>query len=296
VRRVAAGVVLAVATVAPGALTGCTAPPPAPLVIAHRGGGADAPENTLEAIRTAVERGADLIWVSAQISADGVPVLYRPRDLGVLTNGTGPVDSKTADQLAALNAGEAFEDRDGHTPYRASPVGIPTLAEALANIPSTLSVIIDVKTASPEPMVAALFETINELDAWKRVVFYTTQADVHAALAEEPRAELFEARDDTRGRLVDLLMTGQCSPPERAAWIGYEVYRDLAVSEEYTLGQGHTEVAAQMWTEEALACVRRTPGTRVVFFGIADPGVLTALDRLVPDAILVDSLAVAAPT
>lgn len=92
-------------------LGACTSTPPAspvatlPLIIAHCGGTADAPENTLEAIRQAVDHHADAVWLTVQLSKDGVPVLYRPADLSVLTNAFGPVSERTAAQLAQVNAG-----------------------------------------------------------------------------------------------------------------------------------------------------------------------------------------------
>ena len=46
-----------------------------------RGGTGDAPENTLPAIKLALENNAEAIWVTVQLSRDGVPVLYRSSDL-----------------------------------------------------------------------------------------------------------------------------------------------------------------------------------------------------------------------
>ena len=56
-----------------------------PQLIAHRGGTGDAPENTLPAIKLALENHAEAIWVTVQLSRDGVPVLYRSSDLSALT-------------------------------------------------------------------------------------------------------------------------------------------------------------------------------------------------------------------
>ncbi|EPM1120215.1 glycerophosphodiester phosphodiesterase family protein, partial [Klebsiella pneumoniae] len=61
----------------------------APQLIAHRGGTGDAPENTLPAIKLALENNAEAIWVTVQLSRDGVPVLYRSSDLSALTNSEG---------------------------------------------------------------------------------------------------------------------------------------------------------------------------------------------------------------
>src|SRR5665647_397053 len=58
-----------------------------PLVIAHRGGTGDEPENTLTAIRSSLHNKADVIWMTVQVSSDGVPVLYRPADVSALSEG-----------------------------------------------------------------------------------------------------------------------------------------------------------------------------------------------------------------
>ncbi len=80
----------------------------APAIVAHRGGTADAPENTRIAIETALKNGADAIWITLQESKDGVIVLYRPSDLKALTNRQGTVSAYTAAQLAETDAGWAF--------------------------------------------------------------------------------------------------------------------------------------------------------------------------------------------
>ncbi len=77
----------------------------APQLIAHRGGTGDAPENTLPAIKRALENNAEAIWVTVQLSRDGVPVLYRSSDLSALTNSEGKVSSLTAAELAKVDAG-----------------------------------------------------------------------------------------------------------------------------------------------------------------------------------------------
>ena len=82
----------------------------APQLIAHRGGTGDAPENTLPAIKLALENNAEAIWVTVQLSRDGVPVLYRSSDLSALTNSEGKVSSLTAAELAKVDAGWKWGD------------------------------------------------------------------------------------------------------------------------------------------------------------------------------------------
>ena len=84
----------------------------APQIIAHRGGTGDAPENTLPAIGLALKNGADAVWVTVQLSKDGMPVLYRPSDLSALTPRKGPVSAYTAAELVNTDAGWAFGSGD----------------------------------------------------------------------------------------------------------------------------------------------------------------------------------------
>lgn len=52
------------------------------LVIAHRGASIDAPENTLEAFRLAVEQGADMIETDLQVTADGEIAMFHDHTIG----------------------------------------------------------------------------------------------------------------------------------------------------------------------------------------------------------------------
>lgn len=56
------------------------------LNVAHRGASARAPENTLAAIRTAIDLGADMVELDVQRSKDGVPVLMHDTTLARTTN------------------------------------------------------------------------------------------------------------------------------------------------------------------------------------------------------------------
>lgn len=64
------------------------------LNIAHRGGAALAPENTLWAFEQAVTRwGADMIELDVQATADGVLVVFHDDPLERCTDGAGRVDA-----------------------------------------------------------------------------------------------------------------------------------------------------------------------------------------------------------
>ena len=73
-------------------------------VIAHRGASADAPENTLSALKLAIEQGAGSVEVDAMISSDGVAYLHHDDKLERCTNGKGYLCASNAFALDALDA------------------------------------------------------------------------------------------------------------------------------------------------------------------------------------------------
>ncbi len=74
------------------------------LRIAHRGASAEAPENTLAAIRRAIERGAPWVEVDVQACADGLVVIH-DQTLERTTNGHGLLADQPLAALRALDAG-----------------------------------------------------------------------------------------------------------------------------------------------------------------------------------------------
>ena len=75
-----------------------------PILVAHRGYAAKYPENTLLAIRAAVEAGAKFVEFDIQLSADLVPVLFHDRDLQRLSGCAGSVPEMSLPQLKTLSA------------------------------------------------------------------------------------------------------------------------------------------------------------------------------------------------
>lgn len=104
-----------------------------PLIIAHRGASADAPENTLAAFSLAQAQGADGIEFDIQLSADGWPVVMHNFTLERTTNGQGRVQDFTVAALQALDAGE------GQT--------VPTLDEVFETLGPNFLYNVELKTA-----------------------------------------------------------------------------------------------------------------------------------------------------
>lgn len=76
-----------------------------PRLIAHRCGGALAPENTLAGLRKAAELGCRGVEFDVMLSGDGTPVLIHDETLERTTDGRGRVADTSDAELARLDAG-----------------------------------------------------------------------------------------------------------------------------------------------------------------------------------------------
>jgi glycerophosphoryl diester phosphodiesterase len=120
--------------------------------IAHRGGAAYAPENTVAAIRTAALMGAKAVEFDVQLTLDREPVLFHDLELDRTTNGSGLVGLHTLAELRALDAGSWFG-----ADYAGEP--IPTLAEALAEVKAWgLTAVLELKPGRVSPTGGAHLE------------------------------------------------------------------------------------------------------------------------------------------
>lgn len=79
-----------------------------PLIIAHRGSSAHAPENTFAAFRRAIEDGADGIEFDVRLSKNGVPVVFHDHTLMRTSMREGEVGQYTAAQLGRFDNGSWF--------------------------------------------------------------------------------------------------------------------------------------------------------------------------------------------
>jgi glycerophosphoryl diester phosphodiesterase len=109
-----------------------------PMVLAHRGASAYAPEHTLDALRLAIEQGADAIEADVHLTRDGHAVLHHSGDLSENTDGEGPLKQYTLDEIRNFDAGFNWSSDGGETfPYRGKGHRVTTLAEALDTFPKT---------------------------------------------------------------------------------------------------------------------------------------------------------------
>jgi glycerophosphoryl diester phosphodiesterase len=116
-------------------------------VTAHRGSSMHAPENTLSAIRQAIEDKADYAEIDVQETADGEIVLLHDTDLRRIAGVNKKIWQLTYAEIKPLDAGSWFapEFKDEH---------IPTLAEALALSGDKIKLNIELKFNGHEKRLA----------------------------------------------------------------------------------------------------------------------------------------------
>ena len=137
------------------------------VAVAHRGGSALRPENTLLAFDHAVSLGVDGLECDVHLSRDGEAVIIHDPTVQRTTNATGAIREFTADQLARLDAAAHFGPDRGW-PYRGQEIGVPTLRTVL-NRYRDLPIFVELKGNQPEVADRAL-AVIREADADDRVI------------------------------------------------------------------------------------------------------------------------------
>lgn len=105
-----------------------------PMVIAHRGG-SQYPENTLPAFEHSKKIGADVLEFDIHMTKDGHLVIIHDFTVDRTTNGEGPIDSFTLEELKQLDAGYYFQDENGNYPFRDEGITIPTVKEVFEHFP-----------------------------------------------------------------------------------------------------------------------------------------------------------------
>lgn len=112
-------------------------------IIGHRGSEAYEPENTLRSFRRALELGADMVELDVHhTSSDGRLVVMHDATLDRTTDGTGPIEDHTAEELRTLDAGKGER--------------IPFLEDVLAFARGTikLNVHTELQSAAPDVLNA----------------------------------------------------------------------------------------------------------------------------------------------
>ena len=137
-----------------------------PVAIAHRGGGDEAPENTLPAFARAIELGYRHLETDVHLTRDGVVVAFHDARLDRVTDSRGAIEALDIDTVEAADAGWGFTPDGGRTfPFRGQGVRVPRLEEMLTRWPEARINIDPKSDAVVEPLAGLL----DRHDAWDRV-------------------------------------------------------------------------------------------------------------------------------
>jgi glycerophosphoryl diester phosphodiesterase len=146
-----------------------------PVIIAHRGNSAHAPENTMASFESAVAAKADWVELDVHLTADGDAIVIHDETVDRTTDGKGRVADLTTSQLKALDAGKWFDPRFAGE-------RLPLLGEVLARMNGRAPVLIELKhvakdgeveAARAERLVARCLELVRAQGMEKRVRFHT---------------------------------------------------------------------------------------------------------------------------
>jgi glycerophosphoryl diester phosphodiesterase len=134
-------------------------------VVAHRGASGYEPENTLRAVRRALETGVDAVEVDVRLSRDGVPVVIHDETVDRTTNGRGLVRSMSVEELRRLDAGKGER--------------IPLLSEVLEEVKGRCVLFAELKEVEAAEPALKLVEAAGMLDS---VLFISFEQEALAAV------------------------------------------------------------------------------------------------------------------
>jgi glycerophosphoryl diester phosphodiesterase len=217
--------------------------PASPLVFAHRGGAALAPENTVAAFDNAAAMGCDGLELDVRLSADGVVVVHHDRTLERTTRLTGPVAGRRAAELAEAN--------------------VVALASVLDRY-RDMRVIVEMKVNSPE-FARAVVDVVRTAHAAERVCLGSFGLRVlRAARRIAPEIATSAAREEVRWGLYRSWLRW---PAAGAPYAGYQVPehsgRTRIVSARFVADAHRAGLGVQVWTVNTEADARRLLGWRV---------------------------------
>ena len=230
-----------------------------PLVFAHRGGSALAPENTLAAFDRGLALGVDGFELDVRLSRDRIVMVHHDPTLERTTDLTGDVAATSARELSMADAGYRFSAGGGF-PFRGRGVNVPTLREVLLRYPAH-RVIIEIKGHMADTATAVV-DAIRGADAVDRVCVGSFGASVlRAVRALEPALATSAAREEVRWALY----RSWCRwPVARPAWDGYQVPewagRTHVVSPRFVADAHRTGLGVQVWTVDREDDARRLLG------------------------------------
>ena len=154
---------------------------PGPLIIAHRGGSLEAPENTLASIKHGVAAGADWQEIDVTLSSDDKVVVIHDDTLERTTNGKGDVERTPIAKLTALLAGQPKWSKEALDRFKGLGIEVPDFGDRFKDehVP-TLQQVLEVprsrlmieikKTTRPARLAERVVAAVQAAHASDRVI------------------------------------------------------------------------------------------------------------------------------
>jgi glycerophosphoryl diester phosphodiesterase len=211
-----------------------------PLVFAHRGGAALAPENTLDAFDNGLALGSDGIELDVRLSRDGVVVVVHDATLDRTTSLRGPAAARHTDELVAAK--------------------VPTLRSVLMRYPAA-RVIVEIKERSVAT-ARAVVEEVRAAKAGDRVcVGSFSRTPLREVRRLEPAIATSAAREEVRWALYRSWCRWPVMDP---AFAGYQVPEvagaTRVVSPRFVADAHRAGLGVQVWTVDAKSVAEKLLG------------------------------------
>ncbi len=139
---------------------------PRPILLAHRGDLAHAPENTLPSFQQAIQKGADGVELDAKLTSDGHVVVIHDTTVDRTSDGKGKVASLTLDAIRKLDAGSWFNEKFKGTQ-------IPLLEEVFETVGKDKLINIELTNYSTprDGLVDKVCELIKRHGNYQQIIF-----------------------------------------------------------------------------------------------------------------------------
>lgn len=247
------------------------------LNMAHQGGEIEAPSNTLYALKTAQEKGSDVLEIDVHATADRELVVIHDATVDRTTNGSGRVDAMTLEEIKKLDAahwfvpdcGTCHDEPDSAYELRGYATGdkklngrmkdfepndftIPTLREVFETFPNEF-INIEIKSTAPQttPYEDILADLLAEYDRTDDTIvvsfldhaiekFKVHAPDVHTATATAETAAFWASAQGP--------LPGAPNPRYQAMQVPIELNGVSVVTPEFVEKAHANGLAVHVWT------------------------------------------------
>lgn len=162
---------------------------PHPIIFAHRGDSAHAPENTLPAFEQALQKGAHGVELDVKLTSDNQVIVIHDATVDRTTNGKGRVAAFTLDEIRKLDAGKWFDEKFAGTK-------VPLLEEVFDVVSQDKLINIELTNYSTprDGLASKVCDLIERYNNHKQIIFssfFSSNLKIAAqALPEIPRGLL----------------------------------------------------------------------------------------------------------